>query len=37
MQFGPLDGGEDGKYDGVGLAEISEIFIIQDDFFFGMQ
>ena len=32
MQSGSLDGGMGGEYNDVGLAEISEIFVIQDDF-----
>ena len=32
MTFSPLDGEEDGKYNGVGLVWISEIFVTQDDF-----
>ena len=32
MQFGLLDGRGDADYSGVGLVEISEIFVTQDDF-----
>ena len=33
MTFSLLDGGEDGKYNRVGLAQISEIFVTLDDVF----
>ena len=33
MQSGSLDGGVDDEYNGVGLGEMSEIFVTQDDFF----
>ncbi len=36
MEFGSLDGGENGEHSGVGRVEISKIFAMQDVFFFGM-
>ena len=33
MQPGLHDGGVGGEYNGVCLVEVSEIFVIQDDFF----
>ena len=35
MTFSLLGGGEDGEDSGVGNVEISEIFEMQDAFFFG--
>ena len=34
MEFGWLDGGNDGEHDGVGFFEISKIFVARDEFFF---
>ena len=36
MEFGPLDGGEDGEHNGVGLVEISNIFGMECRYFFDM-
>ena len=36
MEFGPLDGVEDGEYTGVGFVEISKTFVIHDAIFFEM-
>ena len=33
MTFNSLNGEENGKYNGLGLVWISEIFVAQDDFF----
>ena len=35
MKFSLLSGGDDGGYNGVGFVKISEIFVMQDAFFFG--
>ena len=35
MEFGLFDGGKGVEYSGVGLAEISQIFMMQDAYFFG--
>ena len=35
MKFGSLDGGEDGKCNGIGLVKIYEIFVAQDDVLWG--
>ena len=34
MEVGLLDGGEDGKYSGVGFVDVSEISAMQGAFFF---
>ena len=36
MTFNSRDGEKNGKYDGLGLVWISEIFVMQDDFFYGV-
>ena len=33
MAFSSLDGGEDCKYNGAGMVQMSEIFVTQDDVF----
>ena len=33
MEFSLLDGGNDDKHNGVGLAEVSKIFVMNDDLF----
>ena len=35
MKFGSLDGGDNVEHNGVGFAEISEIFAMREAFFFG--
>ena len=35
MELGPFDGGEDGEYNGVGFSEISQVFPMQNAYFFG--
>ena len=37
MEFGSLNGGEDGEYTGAGFVTISQIFVMGDEFFFGME
>ena len=37
MQFGSVDGGEDGKHNDVCFVEIFKIFTRQDVYFFGME
>ena len=37
LEFGSFDGGGDDDYTGVGLVEISEIFAMQNAFFFGIE
>ncbi len=34
MDFGLLEGGKNGEYNGVGVGKISKIFATQDVFFF---
>ena len=36
MQFGLSDDRQDGEYSDVGLVEISEIFVMQGDFVYGV-
>ncbi len=31
VKFGFLDSGEDGEHDGVGVVEVSEIYVIHDE------
>ena len=33
MEFDLFDGGDDVEHNGIGLVEISKIFVMQDDFF----
>ena len=35
MEFGSVDGGHDGEYNGVGFVGISRIFAMQDDYVNG--
>ena len=37
MEFGLLDGREDGEYNSVDFMEISKIFVMQDAFSFGTE
>ena len=37
MEFGLLDGGKVGEHASIGFAEISEIFVTHDTFFFGTE
>ena len=37
MEFGSLDGGEDGEHHGVGFVKISKISVTQIAFFFGTE
>ena len=37
MEFGSLDGGEDGKYSGVSFVVISKIFSVHDASFLGIE
>ncbi len=37
MEFGSLGGGEDAKHNGVGFADISELFAMQLVFLFGTE
>ena len=36
MEYRSLDGGKDGKYDGIDYVEIPKICVMQEPFFFGM-
>ena len=35
VELGSFGGGQDCEHKGVGLVEVSKIFVTQDDFFFG--
>ena len=37
MEFGQLDGGDDGEHSGVSFVEISRIFATQDALFYGVE